>query len=100
IIELGNINGVYREYAKTLGKSLQDLTEQERATARLLAIQEEGRKVLGAYANTYNTSGKAFDSFKDAMKSNIQILGKSLEPILGVVGNAFVQFANGIRGVL
>ena len=97
IIEMGNINLAYREYGKSVNKSIQDLSEQERATVRLNIIMEEGRKSWGAYANVMQTSAKAWDSTGNVVRTLAELLGNFLEPILSALGNTFFQLSSGIR---
>ena len=97
IIEVGNMNNAYREFGDRIGKTVQQLTTQERAEARLNLVKEQGIKVWGAYANTMQTSGKAFASIRDVWRNLRETLGKQLEPVLRVGSNAVLQFANGLR---
>lgn len=100
IIEVGNLNNTYREYATGLGKSVQNLTETERAQARMNVVLEQGQRAWGTYANTMETSGKAFASIRDVSRNIQEIIGAGMESILRVTSNAVLQFLNGIRGGL
>lgn len=100
LIEIGDINREYSEYARQVGKTSDTLTALERAQVRLNIVMREGQKTYGAYANTYQTSGKAFASIRDILKSLAQQIGGTLEPILRVAGNAILQFFQGIRSFL
>lgn len=100
IIELGNLNQAYNAYAKELGKTRTELSAQELAQARLNIVMVEGRKAWGAYANTMQTSGKAFLSVKDAMRSSAELLGNYFEPALGALANGMLQFAVSVRNAM
>lgn len=100
IIEIGNINNAYREYANSIGVSLTDLSEAQRAQVRLNAVMEEGEKAFSAYANTMQTSGKAVDSIKDLVTSLYERLGNTLEPIFASATRAIYLFLDGVRQAL
>lgn len=100
LIEIGEINREYAEYARQVGKSTETLSAQERAQVRLNVVMREGQKAFGAYANTYQTSGKAFGSIRDIIRNLTEIIGSQLEPVLRVGSNAFLTFLNGIRASL
>lgn len=97
MIAVGNLGTEYRMFAKTLGKTRMDLTAQEEAQARLNLVQREGKKALGAYAESYTTAGKMMGSIRDATKSIFEELGASLEPIFASVSSAILKFVSGVR---
>lgn len=97
MFELGNLNKEYQMFAKELGKSRNDLTAQEEAQARLNIVMREGQKVFGAYAATYETSGKAFGSIRDVIRNITEIIGSALEPVLRVAATGILQFFNAFR---
>lgn len=92
ILEIARIDYYLNQYAKSVGKTSGQLSEQEQAFVRMKVVMEEAQKTLGAYASTYQSSNKAFQSTTSAIKSMAQSIGSNLEPILGVVSNAFLQF--------
>jgi hypothetical protein len=100
MIELGNLGTEYRMFAKTLGKSRGDLTALEEAQARTNIVMREGGKVAGAYAQTYETSGKQIGSIGDAIQSIREIVGGSLEPIFATLGKGTLSFLMGIRDMM
>lgn len=97
LIELGNLGTEYRMYADSIGKARGELNATEEAQARMNIVMRESQKVWGAYANTYQTSGKALGSIRDITASIIQMIGGSLEPIFRVATNAILQFFVSIR---
>lgn len=96
LIELGNLGTEYRMFAQSLGKTRAELTALEEAQARMNIVTREARKVWGAYANTYETSGKAFSSINDLLRRITQSIGAYLEPVLAVSANAIKTFFKGI----
>lgn len=97
IIELSNLNDEYRQFARERGKELTELSAQEKAQARLNVVMREGAKSFGAYAATYNSSGKIISSVGMLIKSIIADIGASIEPILRVGSLAFLEFFRGIQ---
>lgn len=97
LIEIGEINRAYAEYGRSIGKSSDMLTAQERAQVRLNIVMQEGQKVFGAYANTYESSGKIFSSIKMLLRSLTEIVGKAFEPVFRVGGRAVLEFLRGIQ---
>lgn len=100
MIELGNLGTEYRMFADSLGKTRAELTQLEEAQARLNIVMREADKVWGAYANTYQTSGKALGSIRDITQSLTQMIGRTFEPVLRVGSNAILQFFVSIRTAL
>lgn len=100
IIEIGEINREYKAFADTVGKTTDTLLEEERARVRLNVVMREGQKSFGAYANTFQSSSKAWESVRNVLRTLAEILGSYIEPALSVVANAFFQFFNGLRGGL
>lgn len=97
LIEIGEINREYAAYATQIGKqSAEQLSQLERAQVRLNIVMEEGAKSFGAYAATYNSSGKIFSSVKMLITSIKDEIGSNLEPILRVGSLAFLEFFRGI----
>ena len=100
IIEIGNINVEYQEYARQVGKSVMQLTQEERARVRLHIVMEEGRKSLGAYASTMQTSGKAVLSVGNVVKDIYGMLGSYLEPIFASITLSVFNFVSSVRTAL
>lgn len=100
IIEIGEINREYGAYAKTVGKTSDTLSAQERAQVRLNVVMRESKSTFGAYANTMISSGKVFDSIGTRLQAMATTIGAALEPIFSVVGNAMFQFLGGLMGSL
>lgn len=97
LIEIGYINKAYSEYAKSIGKTTSQLTEQETAIVRMNIVMEESRKAFGVYASINQTFSKAIQSSQNAFKDTIAMIGDYFAPALNVAGNAIYQFIYGIR---
>ena len=100
IIEIGNMNQAYTEYGLKIGKTVQQLSGEEKARVRMNIVMDEAKKSYGAYANIFQTSSKAFESIGNVVRTLTEILGNYLEPIFSVVANAFFQFFAGLRKAL
>ena len=97
IIEIGEINREYNAYARTIGKTTDTLSAQEKAQVRLNVVMREGAKSFGAYAATYNSSGKIISSVGMLVKSIIADVGAGLEPIFRVASLSVLEFFRGIQ---
>lgn len=100
LIEIGEINREYAGYAQTIGKTTDTLTAQEKAQVRLDIVMRESAKSFGAYAATYNSSGKIFSSVGMLITGIAQEIGSRLEPVLRVGSLAFLEFFRGIQSAV
>lgn len=99
-VQIGNMGTEYRMFAESVGKSRSELTAQEEAFVRMKIVTREAEKAFGAYANTNQTAGKTMASVGDVINRIKELLGASLEPLLGAFSNALLEFLNGIRKFL
>lgn len=100
LIEIGEINREYKAYADTISKSVENLTALEKSQVRMNIVMQEARKSFGAYAATYNSSGKIFSSIKMLLRSLTAEIGSYFEPVMRTVGRAILEFFQGIQGAL
>lgn len=100
LIEIGEINREYKAYADTIGKNVESLTALEKSQVRMNIVMQEARKSFGAYAATYNSSGKIFSSIKMLLRSLTAEIGSYFEPVMRTVGRAILEFFQGIQGAL
>lgn len=100
LIEIGEINREYKAYADTIGKNVERLTALEKSQVRMNIVMQEARKSFGAYAATYNSSGKIFSSIKMLLRSLTAEIGSYFEPVMRTVGRAILEFFQGIQGAL
>ncbi|MFA6691512.1 MAG: hypothetical protein WCR98_05980, partial [Saccharofermentanales bacterium] len=87
-----NLNDIYGDYAKTIGKTTKQLSEAERKQAMLNYILEEGEKVAGTYERSMGTAGKKLgsltryvDTFKNAVAAPLAL------PAFGVIIDAATE---------
>jgi hypothetical protein len=97
IIEIGNLNIEYRDFAARLNKTTRDLSAQELAQARLNIVMREGQKTFGAYANTMQTSGKTANSIRAILSNTAQIFGSFFELAMATGARAIFEFLAGVR---
>lgn len=57
-----NMNEIYKDYAKTIGKTTKQLTSAEKKQAMLNYILEEGDKIAGTYEASMGAVGKQISS--------------------------------------
>lgn len=81
-----NLNDIYGDYAKTLGKSATQLSEIEKKQAILNYILSEGEKIAGTYEASMGAVGKQigslpryWDTLKNAIASPLAL------PVLSVI---------------
>lgn len=94
---ISNLDVEYKAFAQTLGITGRQLTAAEQAQARLHIVTREGEKAFGAYAATYNSSGKIFSSVKMLLASIATEIGANLEPVMRVGALGILEFFRGIQ---
>lgn len=90
---IANLRIEYNEFGK-------ELSAQEQAQARMNIVMREAGKSFGAYALTYETSGKIISSIGEVIRNIAEIIGSALEPILRVASSGILQLFNAIRASL
>lgn len=102
-----NVAKMWEDYAKSVGKSTNQLTQAEKINAEVNGILEETKFQMNdatIYANTY--SGKvaqlnfAFTSMKTAIGNVIQPIAKLFIPILTAAANAVTKLFTAIAGLM
>jgi len=73
------------QYAKSVGKSVKDLTDAERSQAVLNAVLVSGKTVAGAYAEAMTEPGKVLRSFKRVTDDIKVSIGQDLVQAFGPV---------------
>lgn len=91
-----HLDGVYKKYAETLGKTSSELTEYERKQAVVNYVLREGKKYAGAYEASMDNAAKKIRSTKDRIKEISYQLGKTFEPALNEAAGAVYDFTNGV----
>jgi hypothetical protein len=72
----------HRQMAASLGKTVEQLTEQEKTTARMNAVLKAGVQISGAYEAAMGTAGKQINSFKRYVQDFEVEFGKAFNPAL------------------
>lgn len=102
-----NVAKMWEDYAKSIGKSTNNLTQQEKIQAEVNGILEETKfqsNDAAIYTNTY--SGKvamlnqAFTNMKTAIGNVIQPIAKLLVPIITAATNAITKLFTALAGLL
>lgn len=102
-----NVAKMWEDYAKSIGKTTNNLTQAEKIQAEVNGILEETKfqsNDAAIYANTY--SGKlaqlntAFTNMKTAIGNAIQPLAKLFIPVLTAVTNAVTKLFTAFAGLL
>lgn len=94
---IGNLAQEYKVWGEQNGIVGRQLDAQEQRMARIDLLVREATKSWGAYAATYQTSGKLIESIQRILKNITEIIGKALEPALFVASSAFFQFLYAVR---
>lgn len=82
-----DFEGAYSAYAASVGKSTQELTEQEKVQIRANEVLEQGAQITGTYEAAMETAGKQLGSFS-----------RHWEELQVEVGKLFQdQFKSGIK---
>ncbi|MFO7740829.1 MAG: hypothetical protein R6X31_00800 [Anaerolineae bacterium] len=91
---------VLDDYAESLGKSKDELTETERQQAMLNAVQDEATKIQGLYTNAMEEPGKAMRSFPRYFQEIRESIGAHFQDALGNVVFGLKDVVGGIQGLL
>jgi chemotaxis protein histidine kinase CheA len=76
-----NFGLAYQKLAARLGKGVDQLTETEKATARVNAVIEAGARIAGTYEAAMGTAGKQQTSLARYIEETQYNLGKMLLPL-------------------
>lgn len=91
-----NFEKGYQNLAKSLGKSTEALTEEEKAQARLLEVKRSAVNIDGAYAASMTTAGKAVQSLNRFTQELKLSMGEVFLPTLTA---AVFAFTDGLKYV-
>ncbi|MFR8144744.1 MAG: hypothetical protein ACLU84_06685 [Clostridia bacterium] len=102
-----NVAKMWEDYAKSIGKTTNNLTQEEKIQAEVNGILQETKfqsNDAAIYANTY--SGKvaqlnqAFTTMKTAIGNVIQPIAKLFVPIITTATNAITKLFTALAGLL
>ncbi len=103
-----NLNDIYSDYAKTVGKTVKQLSETEKKQAMLNYILKEGEKIAGTYEASMGVVGKQisslpryYDTLKNAIAKPLALpaVGVAVEAITNSLKNA-ISWAEANQGAL
>ena len=77
-----DIEGSYKEYAKTLGITASQLDEDQKTQAVLNAVLERGVDIAGSYEASMETAGKKIKSFERYTEEAKNELGGAFLPVV------------------
>nr|WP_315249324.1 hypothetical protein [uncultured Duganella sp.] len=90
-----NMESAYRQMGQTLGKTANDLTENERVQARLNAVLERGTDIAGTYAAAMDTAGKQLTSMQRYTQDLKTVIGETFNETLTI---AVMAVTDGLKG--
>lgn len=93
----GSLDKIYGEYAKTLGKTAEQLDETEKSTARLSFVFESGIPVAGTYEAAMGTAGKKLESLKRHIEEAANAIGEPFIPMLNFGVDALTDLLKGLQ---
>lgn len=77
-----NFRNSYKKLADRLGKTTEELTDQEKVQARVNAVMRAGETIAGTYEAAMNTAGKQLTSFARYLQDVKVEFGKAFQPSL------------------
>lgn len=89
----------YEAYAKTLGKSVKQLTDVEQKQAILNSVYEQSEDVLKVYDNAMETAGKKQGSLARKIEETQANLGKLFLPLKNISVDMQTSFWDGTQAV-
>ena len=90
----------YKELAKTLGKTSDDLTEFEKVQARTNVVIEAGTRIAGAYEGAMSTAGKQALSLQRHMENLKVLLGTVFLPAYAEIIEGVTDSIKGLNSEL
>ena len=86
-----NFEQSYKDLARQLGKTTEQLTEQERAQAKVNAVKKAGINIEGVYLDAMETASKQIYSMQRYVENLRVEFGKAFEPALIVMVKAATE---------
>ena len=93
-----NLNDIYSDYAKTVGKTVKQLSETEKKQAMLNYILKEGEKIAGTYEASMGAVGKQIGSLPRYWQTLQNAIAKPL--MLPGLGEAVEGITNALKGAI
>lgn len=92
-----NVSSIFRDYAGSVGKTVEQLTDMDRRQAVINAILQSGTVVAGAHGAAMDTVGGKYEVFSNQLNNFKDQVGSSLLPMLDALlgaGLKLVEFFN------
>lgn len=86
----------HEKHARTLKKTVKEMTDQEKKQAEINHVLEKGREMMNQVNDGGATLGDTFDKMEAAMKNLYLETGKSLMPAMQSAANFFTDLSNEI----
>ena len=87
-----DFNAAYKEMAKQLGITTDELTAQQKAQARANAVLKQGTKIAGAYEASMKSVGKQLSSTKRYVDEYRKAVGQQFIPVLGALNRRYQEW--------
>ena len=85
-------NAAYQKLAATLGKTVQQLTEQEKVGARVDVVMSKGKDIAGAYEASMQTMGKQMLSAQRYVEDLSTSIGELLLPMAKLIVMPIIEW--------
>lgn len=92
-----NPSVLYKRFADSIGESVGQLTDQQKAQALLNAAMEDGSKVLGQYSVWLGTTAGQLQLAKNRTQEAYASIGQALASTRSALADAVAWLANGIQ---
>ena len=96
---VANLDEIFGKMAKTLGKTVKELTENERRTAFLNTILEKAKTVAGSYEKAMELVGKRLTSLPRHFQNAQKAVGQHFLPAMRVAVDGTADFLKAITSL-
>jgi len=97
VVNLPNLDQIYRRYAATIGVSANALNQNQKSQAILNAFMDEGAKKAGLYETSLTGAQKAAVSFQTSQQRLGEAIGYLFLPALDAIYPALYKFSKGLE---
>lgn len=94
-----DLTEIYGSYAKTIGKSAQDLTDVEKRQATMNVVMEQAARVAGTYEAAMETAGKQYRSLNRYTQEAAVAVGNHFLPALSLAVHATENFMKAVTAL-
>lgn len=93
-----NFERAYKNMAGQLGKTTDELTDQERMQARLNTVYESGKNIVGAYEGAMNNAGKQYRSTQRQVEDLSVVVGGLFDETSKLAVTAYTDVLKTLTG--